>query len=91
MPQPLKLIQLIPLAGKSREAVATGNNAAWMCQCSKRTLPLVGRTGSVKGASENFRVECPECGRAYFVVPDGYDLGPALEVRELDPKAIRHS
>jgi len=26
---------------------------------------------------------CPDCGRRYFVVPDGKDRGPTLEVREI--------
>lgn len=75
-------MSLMLKSGEVKQAVATGNNAAWLCPCG-RGLPLVGRSGSVKGVSENTEVECPSCGRAYFVVPDGYDQAAALEVREV--------
>lgn len=80
--QEQRLVPLVLKSGEVKQAVATGNNAAWRCPCG-RVLPLVGRSGSVKGASENTKVECPSCGRAYFVVPDGYDQAGALEVREV--------
>jgi DNA-directed RNA polymerase subunit RPC12/RpoP len=46
-------------------------------------MPLIGRTGAIKGISEPTGVVCPDCGRRYFVVPDGKDKGPTLEVREV--------
>jgi hypothetical protein len=49
----------------------------------ERELSLLGRSGSVKGAAENTRVDCPDCGRRYFVVPDGYDQAAAGEVTEV--------
>ena len=82
MSQEQKLVPLILKTVENRQAVATGNNAAWPCPCG-RALPLIGRSGQVKGVSENTRIECPNCGRAYFVVPDGYDQAAALEVLEI--------
>ena len=82
MSQEQKIVPLKRKSGESSQAVATGNNAAWMCQCG-RALPLIGRSGSVKGVSENTKVECPACKRLYFVVPDGYDQASALEVWEI--------
>ena len=82
MPQEQKIIPLVVFRRAPAQAVATGNNAAWICVC-RRALPLIGRTGAVKGADAKTRVDCPECGRRYFVVPDGYDRAAAHEVREV--------
>jgi hypothetical protein len=81
MSQEQKIVPLILKTGETNKAAATGNNAAWLCSCG-RALPLIGRSGSVKGVSDNTRVECPSCKRSYFVVPDGYDKAAAVEVRE---------
>jgi hypothetical protein len=70
------------LNAQGREAVATGNNAAWLCICG-RALPLLGHSGSIKGVSEGTRIDCPDCHRGYFVVPEGKDLGAVKEVREV--------
>lgn len=75
-------MSLVLKCGQVKQAIATGNNAAWLCPCG-RALPLVGRSGSVKGTSENTEVKCPSCARAYFVLPDGYNQAAALEVREV--------
>ncbi|CAM4419130.1 hypothetical protein [Pseudoalteromonas maricaloris] len=63
-------------------AIATGNNAAWLCHCS-RTLPLLGKAGQIKGASDNTKVTCEECNASYFVVPDGGDYKRAVAVKEI--------
>lgn len=82
MPQDQRVVPLVLFKREPGQAVATGNNAAWICVC-RRALPLIGRTGSVKGVTETTRVYCPDCGRRYFVVPDGHDRGAACEVREV--------
>jgi hypothetical protein len=81
MPQEQRIIPLI-LSNHHRQAVATGNNAAWHCECS-RALPLVGRTGALASPSEAMIVECQDCSRRYFVVPRDKDQGAAIEVREI--------
>lgn len=83
MPQQQKPIPLIMLNAQNRQAVSTGNNAAWLCICG-RSLPLVGRSGSLKGVSEGTRIDCPDCRHRYFVVPEGKDQGAAKEVREVE-------
>lgn len=82
MGQEQKLVPLKLKTGETIQAVARGNNAAWMCPCG-RVLPMLGRSGSVKGPSENTSVKCPSCERCFFVVPDGYDQAAAVEVREI--------
>lgn len=82
MSQEQRQIVLILASGEQKHAIATGNNAAWICVCG-RVLPLLGCTGAVKGATDNTRVECPDCHRKYFVVPNGYDRASVLEVREI--------
>jgi DNA-directed RNA polymerase subunit RPC12/RpoP len=82
MPQEQREITLIPLQGEPRQAIATGNNAAWMCVCG-RELPLLGRAFSVEAPTVNEQVQCPNCSRKYFVVPNGYNQGPVLEIREI--------
>ncbi|MBM9614714.1 hypothetical protein JWJ90_10495 [Desulfobulbus rhabdoformis] len=63
-------------------AVATGNNASWHCYC-QRNIPLLGKSGQVKGPSENLKIVCPDCGAEYFVEPDGGDYKKAVRVIEL--------
>jgi hypothetical protein len=46
-------------------------------------MPLLGCTGLLKEATESTKITCPDCGRRYFVVPNGKDRGPAMEVREV--------
>lgn len=81
MSQKQKVIQVKLKDGSIRKGIATGNNAAWLCICG-RTDPLLGRSGLLNGVSEGFRVDCPNCMRRYFVVPDGKNQGPVLEVVE---------
>ena len=82
MPQEQRQIPVKHSNGEQKIAIATGNNAAWHCVC-ERTLPLLGCAGSVKGATDKTRIECPDCGRCYFVEPDGYDRAKAREVIEV--------
>ena len=76
----------IPVAfknGEKGEAVSTGNNAAWHCRCSKKTL-LIGRSGALKGPTDGTVVQCSTCGSRYFVEPLAKDQGAAQRVSELD-------
>jgi DNA-directed RNA polymerase subunit RPC12/RpoP len=82
MPQKQETVNLIFRDGTRSLAVATGNNAAWLCPCG-RILPLLGRTGTLKGPSAPMQVDCPDCDRRYFVRPKNKDQGPVLEITEL--------
>lgn len=82
MSQKQEIVNLIVRDGSRRQAVATGNNAAWLCACG-RLLPLLGRTGLLKGPSAATEIRCPDCDRRYFVRPKNKDQGPVLEVIEL--------
>ena len=84
MPQEQRQIDLILINGESGQAIATGNNAAWLCVCG-RELPLIGRTFRVEDPPENEQVHCPDCSRMYFVVPEGYAQARAIKVREIQP------
>lgn len=84
MSQKQREVDLVFFDNKKRKAIATGNNAAWQCECD-RELPLVGCSGSKKGPSAGSAVECPSCKRRYFVVPEDKDRGRVLEVRETTP------
>jgi hypothetical protein len=65
---------------KSPSAIATGNNATWLCTCGHL---LLGRTGLIKRQSPRFTIECPQCARTYVVVPKDRNYGRVKEVREL--------
>ncbi|SIT20810.1 hypothetical protein SAMN05421686_1241 [Thalassolituus maritimus] len=82
MTQEQRLIPLVLSNGALNSAVATGNNASWHCSC-ERILPLIGKSGQIKGPSENTSVECPDCKIRYFVEPDGGDYKRAVRVVEL--------
>lgn len=61
----LKAIKVSFTSGKSTEARAEGNNAAWTCECG--TL-LVGRCYYQFG--DTCYTECPTCQKTYRVTPD---------------------
>ena len=82
MSQKQLVIPLSGLDGKERTAVATGNNAAWLCLC-RRSLPLIGKSGDPKGPSEGTKIQCPDCNRTFFVVPKTTNLTSAVEVQQL--------
>lgn len=82
MTQEQRLISLVLSNGALNSAVATGNNASWHCSC-ERILPLIGKSGQIKGPSENTSVECSDCKIRYFVEPDGGDYKRAVRVVEL--------
>lgn len=82
MPQKQRAIDLILRDGQHRPAIATGNNAAWKCECG-RALPLLGCSGALAGVSLRTRVDCPDCPRSYFVVPTGKNRGAVLKLERL--------
>ena len=82
MPQKQRIVDVELKSGKILKAIATGNNAAWICVC-KRKSPLLGRTGLVDHFADGFRVDCPDCKCSYYVIPDGKDQGAVLKVIEV--------
>jgi hypothetical protein len=69
-------LDLVFLEGKKGVAVATGNNASWLCPCGYE-LPLIGRSGVT-------RVACPDCNRKYLVISeDNIPLKRVLHVIEI--------
>jgi hypothetical protein len=82
MPQAQNIVALTFADGLVSSAIATGNNAAWRCRCSRQD-PLIGRSGLVQGVNDALRVQCPTCNRSYYVAPNGYDYAAVLEVREI--------
>jgi hypothetical protein len=67
MSQQQRDIRIELLDGMSTVGASTGNNAAWICQCS-RTKPLLGFSSSAQQVSKAVIVVCPDCGRRYHVV-----------------------
>ena len=80
MPQKLETVELQFKNGSKSRAIATGNNAAWIC-C--RADPLLGRSGAIDGVTDGFRIDCPYCGRKYFVEPIGKSQGAVRKVIEV--------
>ncbi len=83
MPEKQKVVEIKLKDGSISKGIATGNNAAWICVCG-RTEPLLGQSGLMNGISGGVSINCPDCGRKYFVVPEGKDCAPVLEVIEID-------
>jgi hypothetical protein len=82
MAQTQNNVPLILVGVSGFTAIATGNNAAWLCPCGRK-LPLIGRSGLAQGVTDGFRVNCPDCDRRYFVVPNGGDQKQVLRVQQL--------
>jgi hypothetical protein len=82
MPQSQNIVPLLLRQDLQLLAIATGNNAAWLCPCGYQ-YPLIGRSGAVAGPTPATEVHCPICQRRYFVLPDGYDQAAVLRVEEL--------
>ncbi len=82
MPQKQKIVEVVFKSGKKSKAIATGNNAAWICEC-RRKDPLLGRSGLVDRLADGFRVDCPDCNCSYYVIPEGKDQGAVLKVIEV--------
>ena len=69
MPQEQRQVEVVFRYKPRAQGAATGNNAAWACACGRNQW-LIGRTHSPDGATEATRVECPDCRRNYFIVPE---------------------
>jgi hypothetical protein len=82
MAQEQRIVPLVLFRREPERAVATGNNAAWICIC-RRPMPLIGRSGPAKGVTEKSTVYCPDCGRRYFVVPEDESRAAVREVQEV--------
>jgi hypothetical protein len=79
MPQKQEIVPIIFSDRPPREAVATGNNAAWLCKCGRT---LLGRSGMFSGPTSGYNVNCP-CGCSYYVQPKDKNLGKVLHVIEV--------
>ena len=77
MPQEQRIVTLILKESSEGEAVATGNNAAWLCPCGYER-PLLGCSGT----SEGLRVDCPVCDRTYFIIPEAGPRTSVVRVEE---------
>lgn len=84
MPQAQNIVPLILNGPPNGTAIATGNNASWLCPCG-HAAPLIGRSGLAAGVTPALRVDCPGpgCPRQFFVVPDGGDYMRVLHVEEV--------
>jgi hypothetical protein len=82
MPQQRREVTLLLLSGEKRTGIATGNNAAWHCVCSGKTL-LIGRSEESKNMAVSSRVDCPSCQRQYYVISVGPKLGAVREIIEV--------
>ena len=82
MPQKQRIVEVELKSGEISKAIATGNNAAWMCVCGRKD-PLLGRSGLVNRLENGFRVDCPNCRCSYYVIPDGKDQGAVLKILEV--------
>lgn len=69
MSQEQRLVDVVFLSGGKSKAVARGNNAAWHCACG-HIYWLIGRS-RLTHQTPGYRVDCPACGRKYFVEPEG--------------------
>ena len=61
--------------GSEGVAVRTGNNAAWLCVCSRK-WPLIGYSDAVRSERAYSIVRCPECARKYRVVASDFKKVP---------------
>jgi DNA-directed RNA polymerase subunit RPC12/RpoP len=75
MPQAQNIVAVELKGGAKSKAIATGNNAAWICVCG-RAEPLLG--------SGTARIDCPKCHRRYLVVPRLDDRGAVGKVVEIE-------
>jgi hypothetical protein len=87
MPQSQRIVRLVVQGESPRQAVATEDAAAWMCPCGYG-LPLIGRWGLGAGVRDDLRVDCPACGRGFFVrQEDNQDYRMALRVEQVRAEA----
>jgi hypothetical protein len=82
MPQIQREILIHFLDGNELTGAATGNNAAWICHCSRK-VPLLGFSAGSKIKTTKPLVECPECKASYVVVAK-YPQGRPTKIVELE-------
>ena len=80
--QEQRTVQLKMRDNSIRSAIATGNNAAWLCVCGYEK-PLIGRTFQAKPKITQF-VECENCHKRYHLYPENGESQKKVEfVREV--------
>ena len=84
MPQPRSSFDFVTHNGTRVQVMASGNNAAWHCVCNDKPL-LVSHTCS-QDRAENDRVDCPVCGRQYFVIGEGARFSKVIKIEEVAQK-----
>jgi hypothetical protein len=84
MPQPQQSIALVFVNNPPATGIASGNNAAWICTCDRKN-PLVGHSCDPL-KPENDRVDCPNCGKKFFVIGESARFSKAIEIREVADK-----
>ena len=83
MPQKQKKVPLMFRDKTTGEAIATGNNAAWICACHY-FHPLIGRTSTKSKVKATTRVDCTNCNRSYYIEPIQHDQDSLLFVLEIE-------
>ena len=81
MPQPRSNLDFVTHDGNRVMASVSGNNAAWHCVCDERPL-LLGHTCS-QDKGDNDRVDCPLCGRQYFIIGEGARYSKVVKIEEV--------
>lgn len=79
MTQKQRPIDVTYASGVTGDGIATGNNAAFHCDCTAHSL-LVGFSDSDKSTDKSSLVVCPVCQRPYRVLAV-YPRGRAMAVR----------
>ncbi|SDK41699.1 hypothetical protein SAMN04488540_13310 [Ferrimonas sediminum] len=82
MPKKRKQIDVMYQDGTRGKAIATGNNAAWVCNCGNEQL-LLGRADPDNATNTPAWVECPACHRRFSVSSGGAGQQDAMEVSEI--------
>jgi hypothetical protein len=73
---PKRIVDVELRGGGRSKAIATGRNAAWICSCG-RPEPLLGRPGVST-------IDCPQCHRKYYVLPQRADPGAVNKVVQVE-------
>lgn len=82
MPQTIRKIPFRTLHRRPTLASVLGSCASWHCPCGNPAA-LQGRSGPPSGPTPETVTTCPQCRRAYFVIPQDKEHGPPIEVVEL--------
>jgi hypothetical protein len=82
MPHTVRKIPLRTMNRPPSWAGVIAHCATWHCACGN-PVALQGRSGSSSGPTPESVVSCPQCHRAYFVIPEDKSHGPPIEVVEL--------